>query len=180
MENMLNNSGLNTENYDATLIGWASQNLQSNLPLGAEGLTYCAGKEARERLIEEYNWNITGDMLEEGCEVDTSRPFVTTWVTDDGTITIPTSIFFSEYDYSISWKNLTNPGVGEGETSGQTGNYTVTGLENGSIYEVSISGTFPHMGNFQQQQHLQKSLLLKLGEIMNGLLCFWPLPIALT
>ncbi|MGV3762200.1 BspA family leucine-rich repeat surface protein, partial [Parapedobacter sp.] len=59
---MLNNSGLSTEHYDATLIGWSNQTqLPQNQPLGALGLTYCAGADARQKLVEDHGWEITGD-----------------------------------------------------------------------------------------------------------------------
>gem|GEM_PF-2450695 len=65
--NMLDNSGLSRENYDATLIGWATAGgFRSGMPLGAVGLTYCEGAEARRKLIDEYGWEITGDAA--GCD----------------------------------------------------------------------------------------------------------------
>ncbi|MDX1905123.1 MAG: BspA family leucine-rich repeat surface protein [Thermonemataceae bacterium] len=75
---------------------------------------------------------------------DPASFFITTWVTTDGTIVIPTFASSGTYNYTVSWKNLTNPGVGEGSITGRTGSYTITGLENGSTYKVSISGAFPH------------------------------------
>ncbi len=48
MTNMLRNSGLSKENYGATLVGWAYQDLENNegpvpegITLGAHGLEYC-------------------------------------------------------------------------------------------------------------------------------------------
>src|SRR5690606_3418344 len=38
---MLNNTNLSIANYDATLIGWASQTLQPVSLLSATGLQYC-------------------------------------------------------------------------------------------------------------------------------------------
>lgn len=66
MGNMLNSSGLNTLNYDSTLLGWESQMI-SNRNLGAVGMTYCNGKTARNSLINTYGWTINGDALEVGC-----------------------------------------------------------------------------------------------------------------
>ncbi|MBR08745.1 MAG: hypothetical protein CMP48_13840, partial [Rickettsiales bacterium] len=74
----------------------------------------------------------------------TPTPFITTWVTDDAEITIPTNALSGTYNYSVTWTNLTNTGVGDGSVSGQTGDYTITGLTNGDTYEVAISGVFPH------------------------------------
>lgn len=70
-------------------------------------------------------------------------PFSTTWTTFDGTITIPTT--GSGYNYNISWKNIINAGLGDGTASGVTGDYTITGLSIGDIYEVNISGMFPRI-----------------------------------
>ena len=62
---MLNNSGLSQENYEATLIGWAeADTTPDNVTLGAVGLTYCsdAAKAARnEVLIAQKGWTINGD-----------------------------------------------------------------------------------------------------------------------
>ena len=64
MIHMLTNSGLSTQNYDNTLIGWASQSLQSEVRFGAEGLHYCLGETARTTLISTYDWDITGDTYD--------------------------------------------------------------------------------------------------------------------
>ncbi|WP_115809581.1 BspA family leucine-rich repeat surface protein, partial [Winogradskyella pacifica] len=61
MVNMLSNSGLSQENYDNTLINWASQSVQTDISLGAHTLTYCDGLAARQHLIDTFNWTITGD-----------------------------------------------------------------------------------------------------------------------
>ena len=64
MEGMLDNSDLSVENYDATLNGWASQTVQPNVILGAQGLEYSSsGEIARNFLINTYNWDIQGDIL---------------------------------------------------------------------------------------------------------------------
>ena len=69
--------------------------------------------------------------------------FVTTWSTTDGQILIP--IGAATYNYNVMWTNLTNPGVGEGSVTGQTGSYAITGLTNGDIYQLEITGTFPRI-----------------------------------
>ncbi|MCW5912257.1 MAG: BspA family leucine-rich repeat surface protein [Cyclobacteriaceae bacterium] len=64
MSGMLSNSGLSTANYDATLIGWATQTVQPNVMLGAAGRTYCNAVSARNILTGvTNNWTITGDAL---------------------------------------------------------------------------------------------------------------------
>ncbi|MEZ5009395.1 MAG: BspA family leucine-rich repeat surface protein [Chitinophagales bacterium] len=59
--------GLSLENYDSTLIGWSEQTVQPFVMLGAAGLEFCEGKEARDSL-EVRGWTISGDTLV--CECD--------------------------------------------------------------------------------------------------------------
>ncbi|MDF4203695.1 BspA family leucine-rich repeat surface protein [Maribacter sp. SA7] len=63
MSSMLSNAGLSEENYDATLIGWSTQEVEDDVELGATGLKYCDGRLARQELIDTHNWNITGDIV---------------------------------------------------------------------------------------------------------------------
>ncbi|MGC1203782.1 MAG: BspA family leucine-rich repeat surface protein, partial [Flavobacteriaceae bacterium] len=63
MANMLSNSGLSQANYDNSLIGWAAQTVRNNVNLGALNLNYCDGRIARQALIDNNNWNITGDII---------------------------------------------------------------------------------------------------------------------
>ncbi|NKI31645.1 BspA family leucine-rich repeat surface protein [Croceivirga thetidis] len=63
MNGMLSNSGLSQENYDNTLIGWESQTVQFNVNLGATNLQYCDALNQRQRLIDDFGWNITGDAV---------------------------------------------------------------------------------------------------------------------
>ncbi|MDA9017995.1 BspA family leucine-rich repeat surface protein, partial [bacterium] len=59
LENFVANSGLDINNYDALLAVFSNQNLV-NKSLGAQNLTYC-NVSAREDLINNKNWTITGD-----------------------------------------------------------------------------------------------------------------------
>ena len=68
---MFNNSGFSTSNYDATLIGWAAQSVQTDVELGALGLEYCEGADARQSLIDNFGWTITGDLISADCVVQT-------------------------------------------------------------------------------------------------------------
>ncbi|SMG52841.1 gliding motility-associated C-terminal domain-containing protein [Marivirga sericea] len=141
MAGMLDNSGLSKLNYDATLRGWESFfATPTNVTLGANGLIYCNALDSRTTLTgTALNWTINNDILQ--CE-----PFVTTWQVSDNEITIPTYTFGSLiYFYEVSWSNLTNPGEGDGSDAAITGTYTIAELNNGDIYEVSISGDFPRI-----------------------------------
>ncbi|WP_375579129.1 BspA family leucine-rich repeat surface protein [Marivirga tractuosa] len=139
MSGMLDNCGMSKINYDATLRGWESFfNTPSGITLGAAGLNYCNGADSRTILTgTTLSWVINGDELE--CD-----PFITTWQTNDTEITIPT-LNSETYFYNISWTNVTNPGVGEGSITGRNSRFTITGLNNDDIYEVSISGDFPRI-----------------------------------
>jgi surface protein len=77
--NMLSNTALSTENYDDTLIGWATQNLQNNVVFGAAPATYCLSADQRAYMISNFSWNITDGGL--SCvglakEVNTENPDV--------------------------------------------------------------------------------------------------------
>ena len=52
------NITLSTENYDAMLIGWASQSLQSDVSFNGGDSSYCEGEAAREYIISTFGWNI--------------------------------------------------------------------------------------------------------------------------
>jgi len=138
MFNMLTSTNLSFDNYDNTLIGWASQTVNSGVPLGAGDLQYCAGEAARDLLISTYNWNISGDSR--GCDY-----FITTWKTDNpGTsnstsITIPTADFSGDYNYDVDWNN-----DGIFEDNGVTGDITHD-YGSAGIYTVAIRGNFPHL-----------------------------------
>jgi surface protein len=148
MTDMLSDCGMSTQNYDNTLIGWSVQNVQTNVDLGSQNLTYCEGENARNQLINQKIWNISGDS--KAC------PFVTTWKTDNPgvsnstSITIPT--FQGEtYSYDIDWENdgvFDDFGVG-GDIAHD---YGVSG-----IYEVAVRGQFPRI-YFDNQGDKEKIL----------------------
>ncbi len=72
-----------------------------------------------------------------------AQAFITRWITTTGTITIPTA--GGGYNYDITWTNLTNTGVGDGSITARTGSHTITGLQNGSTYQIAITGAFPRI-----------------------------------
>ncbi len=66
MSRMLNGSGLDWINYEATLVGWANQeNTPNNIILGSSGLKYSSNSasKARKTLINK-NWTISGDSYQ--------------------------------------------------------------------------------------------------------------------
>ncbi|MEO9893799.1 BspA family leucine-rich repeat surface protein [Aurantibacter sp.] len=137
MNEMFDNSDLTKENYDKILNGWSQlPNLQNGISLGANDTQYCEGEAGRQKLINEFGWNIT----DFGEDCDEQIPFVTTWKTDNygssnnNQITIPTNSNES-YNYTVDW--------GDGTLdSGITGDITHTYASIGT-YSISISGKFP-------------------------------------
>ncbi|TMM55868.1 BspA family leucine-rich repeat surface protein [Maribacter algarum] len=140
MRNMFDGSGLSTENYDSLLNGWSTQQLQTRVIFNAGDSQFCEGREAREKLISDFDWFIQDAGKSEDCADTTS--FITTWKTDnpgssnDNQITIPTHPN-EIYDYVVDW--------GDG-----TSDYAVTGsithtYESPGSYQVSISGIFPRI-----------------------------------
>lgn len=58
---MLGEGGMSSVNYDATLIGWSSKPLSSGVSfLQQYGTYYCtdAGEQARQYIIDTYNWQV--------------------------------------------------------------------------------------------------------------------------
>ncbi len=77
----LQQSGLDCDNYSATLIGWLENNPDvTGRTLGAEGLEYGTNAaDARESLITEQGWTIAGDAPSEAvCDGALSADFTTT------------------------------------------------------------------------------------------------------
>ncbi|MEQ9373534.1 MAG: BspA family leucine-rich repeat surface protein, partial [Imperialibacter sp.] len=144
MSFMFNNSGLSKENYDKTLIGWASQSLQSEVALGASGLSFCRGASARTILSEAPNmWTISGDTQD--C-----APFISIWKTansgssGDTEIIIPTT--GTGYNYTVDWEEVGNPSNNGTAGPFNDGNSPHT-IDFGAAgtYKVEISGDFPRI-----------------------------------
>ncbi|WP_305982873.1 BspA family leucine-rich repeat surface protein [Roseivirga thermotolerans] len=85
LNSIFSHSGMSVANYDATLIGWAAQQLQSDVNFGVEGLQYCAGTAARQSLIDNFNWTIENDS--QACSATVTIADVSA-NEDDGAITV--------------------------------------------------------------------------------------------
>ena len=71
MESMLTNSGMSTQNYQSTLLGWSildegETKIPQEITLGAIGLTYCnsAGKNT---LVNDFAWIINDSGMAPDC-----------------------------------------------------------------------------------------------------------------
>lgn len=134
MFDMLDGSAMSLDNYDNTLIGWAAQSVQPNVPLGAMDLVYCEGESARGQLIGQ-GWSIEGDSRV--CDA-----FVFSWKTDQVTptksdITILASASSAiSYNFDVDWEN-----DGIFDETGVTGNISHDYGTPGT-YTIAIRGQF--------------------------------------
>lgn len=63
MSGMLSDSGMSTANLDATLIGWAKQDVKPDVALGLVGLTYSSAAIEAIKTLEAKGWKIYGETL---------------------------------------------------------------------------------------------------------------------
>ena len=82
MSSMLYNTSLCTENYDATLNGWATQNIQEDVDFGAWDNMYSTASESARATLSE-KWDITdgglGRREDDKCATPLStKAFLTT------------------------------------------------------------------------------------------------------
>jgi surface protein len=144
MRNMLDYAAMSVDNYDATLIGWASQSphVQDNVEVGVLGLEYCTGRAARQHLILQHGWSFVGDEKTEDCP----DAFITRWKTDnpgpsaDNQVTLP--IHPDEnYNFEIFWGDGTSTHWKTGDNPALlTHTYDKPGT-----YFIHITGTFPRI-----------------------------------
>ncbi len=147
---LLDGTALSPENYGNTLIGWADQDVEENLVLGADGLQFpIDAEDARETLMNDFNWEVNDDGLYE----DLGDGFVTVWQTDstgvseDDQVTIPAEgdnydIEWTEVvEFEGGWREAESPLTGS-ETGGEE--HTIDFGEPGT-YRVKITGDFDHI-----------------------------------
>ncbi|MEL6534123.1 MAG: BspA family leucine-rich repeat surface protein [Bacteroidota bacterium] len=138
LANFLDNSAVSPLHYDLLLAALMDAPINSPITVGAAGIHYCLGAEARNQLISR-GWTI------QDAGEDCQPLFVTTWKTDnpgtteDHQIRIPTE--GDGYNYTIAWGDgLIETGV----TGSITHDYDVPGS-----YTVRITGEFPRIYMYQ-------------------------------
>ncbi len=101
MTRMLDDTAINRENYDNTLIAWSERPLQPGISLGANGLLYCDALQERQSIIDNFSWNIQGDAL--NCPV----PECTTLIVPlDAAVDVPvnTNLTWAPVTFASSYK----------------------------------------------------------------------------
>ncbi|WP_348704105.1 BspA family leucine-rich repeat surface protein, partial [Tenacibaculum sp. 190524A02b] len=81
----INAISFSIDNYDKTLIGWATlegdETLNANVRLSANSTNYCTSEIERQKLIDDYNWNISDGFLD--CPLLEEDAMITVWKTDN-------------------------------------------------------------------------------------------------
>jgi len=135
MEGMFAGVTLSTENYDAILTEWSKLALTSKVTFDGGSSTYCNSESARQKMIDDFGWNITDGGKDMNCSLSTDA-FIIKWKieSNDLDLTIPVSADYT-YNYDINW--------GDGATDvGVAGNKTHTYAQAGD-YSVKITRAFP-------------------------------------
>ena len=103
MIEMLDNCGLSVTNYDLLLNGWASQTVNPDIELGAEGLHYSpSGQNGRNILTgPPNNWIITGDVYDNQI-ISLTFNFV---LGDDKSVVLP--LFGTDLEVLVDWGDST-------------------------------------------------------------------------
>ncbi|WP_299660704.1 BspA family leucine-rich repeat surface protein [uncultured Psychromonas sp.] len=164
MGNMLSSSGLSIENYDATLIGWAAQDVKPNITLGASGLYYNASATDRSSLITDDGWTINDeglvrlqlDLDADDSSAATVSDFETTWTEDGGAVLIAdndaTIIDNRSIDSSSNLTSITITLTNLLDSNSETLSVDTTGTSINASYDsgVLILSGPDSLANYQQ------------------------------
>ena len=141
LSGLLDNSGMDCNNYSATLIGWnANPSTPNGRNLGADGRQYGTNAvAARTNLTGAKGWTITGDTPSGfSCVPINSNDFVTVW--NLGLLSAPnTQITFgvaTSGTVNYTWETIPAAATGSGTFTGSTA--TITGLPAFAIIRLSI------------------------------------------
>ncbi len=164
MQNMLNSTALSGDNYDATLIGWAGQTVQSGVTLTAGGRYYSASVAARQSLIDGAGWTIAGDTLNLLSQISGVEGTVLDYEVGSGAAPITSTLTVSDGDNanleSATIRISTNYVNGEdvltfldqngivGVWDDVTGTLTLSGTATLADYQTALrSITYTHTGS---------------------------------
>ncbi len=99
-DQMFDGTQLSISNYDALLIGWNAQALQSGVTFGGGNNTYCAGEAARENLLTAHGWVITDGGQD--CDDSTCKVVPTITLGPIHTDQLDTTIDVNAYKFNVT------------------------------------------------------------------------------
>ncbi len=110
--NMFDNCGLSTANYENALLAW-SQNIStvSGINLGVENLVYC-DEEGRDGLINDYGWTFIGDNQDPACAcppVNAGDSFDANYCQGQSAVDLAIQMF--NFDPNGVWEDPLNTGL---------------------------------------------------------------------
>ncbi len=105
MNNMFNGVSLSTENYDAILQEWSELSLQTGVDFNGGNSQYCLGKNARQKLIDDFGWTIIDAGKSEACPTEACPDIL---ANEDDSLPLPTGTFGSGLDTVIGVSDITN------------------------------------------------------------------------
>ena len=131
---MLDNSGLDECNYDATLNGWASNPHMSGINLGAVGVKYDKASYIKTVLEDPLKSNWTIIDAGQGSVCEASNAFVITVETTvaNDSIKIPGSYLCTNYD--VVW--------GDGSSTTSESGIAAHSYDSPGTHEIRITGDF--------------------------------------
>ncbi len=142
--NMFSFAKLSTPNYDALLIGWDAQSLQSGVTFNGGTSNYCTGEAARTNMINTDFWTITDggkDCAQPEIEVTGLGVLIpdgdTTPSTNDGTDFGAMTVGSTPITHTFT---ISNPGFADLNLTG-TPAVTLTGSTNFSVIQQPSSNT---------------------------------------
>ncbi len=143
--NMFTGATLSADNYDALLIGWDIQNLQSNQTFDGGNSVFCSStaQTAKSNIENNDGWAISDGGL---CSLDPDV-FATTWKTDNpgssnnSSINIP--VVGVGYSYQVNWN-----GDSDFDDADESTIYTTSVTHDfgtPGAYTIHIKGNFPRL-----------------------------------
>ncbi|PZW43909.1 surface protein, partial [Mesonia algae] len=140
--NMVDNSNLNTTNYENLLNKFYSLNL-INKSFSGEGMYYCDGT-IRSNLINNRGWTFYNDYQDVCGQALTPGAFVTKWLVGNN-VYIYAQSANTDYNYTVNFGDGT---VLNNQTSSCSHAYSSPG-----VYIITITGDYPRI-DFGEQDNL--------------------------
>ncbi|CAM1344933.1 BspA family leucine-rich repeat surface protein [Tenacibaculum amylolyticum] len=151
MDKMFENAGLSTDNYDATLFGWATLDagetqIPNDITFHGGNSNYCIGSSVRQSLINNNKWIITDG----GLVCDEEDKFISTWKTISNNERVQIRTTGGGSSFAIDW--------GDGNTTAEGGSSSHTYATPGT-YTVKVSGAIGQLyANYRPEADKMESV----------------------